>query len=117
MMADLPVYWNLAQWVRDHGGTTDYEVQGHIHAGLRSAPTTKTYKRWYDRRLTEIQDARDATVARYREALARGEFREPTRRERLERRARGHEDLPATHAARRVLTRMDAPTPTRRKEA
>jgi hypothetical protein len=96
---------NLEQFAREVGGTTDADVQGHIHAGLRSAPTTKTYKRFFERKLRELQAARDATVARYRAGLAAGEFRAPAPPS-LEETARGDDEAAA--AARRVLAKRAA---------
>jgi len=79
----------------------DAEVQGHIHAGLRSAPETKTYKRWYARKLTELQDARDAAREEWRKVAPP----EPTYREKLIAGANGHPDLESTQAARRLCER------------
>ena len=79
----------------------DAEVQGHIHAGLRSAPTTKTYKRWYWKKLTDLQDARDAAREEWRAVAAP----EPSYRDNLVRAANGHPDLDSTQAARRLCDR------------
>lgn len=79
----------------------DAEVQGHIHAGLRSAPTSKTYKRWYQRRLVELQDARDAAREEWRKVAPP----EPTYKEKLVMAANGHPDLESTQAARRLCER------------
>lgn len=96
---------NLEQFAREFGGKTDADVQGHIHAGLRSAPQTKTYKRFFERKLKELQEARDETRARYRAALERGEFKAPAPPS-LEETALG-EDAAAA-AARRVLAKRAA---------
>lgn len=74
------------------------EVQGHIHAGLRSAPTSKSYHRWYWRRLGELQDNRDVARAEWEKVKPP----EPSRAERLISSANGHPDLASTHAARRL---------------
>ena len=81
-----------SKWV-----TLNSEVQGHIHAGLRSAPTTKSYRRWYDKRLRELQDARD-------EAKRDWDAVKPvvSRKERLIASANGHPDLSSTKAAIRL---------------
>ena len=79
----------------------DAEVQGHIHAGLRSAPTTKTYNRWYWRKLTELQDARDAAREEWRETAGP----ELSYKEKMIASARGHSDLESTQAARRICLR------------
>jgi hypothetical protein len=93
----------LTQFAVERGLTTEHDVQAHIHAGLRSAPTTKTYARWNKRTLAELQDAVTATRAAYRAAIEAGEIREPTQMELLIARANGHEDNPSVHAARRLL--------------
>jgi len=76
----------------------DAEVQGHIHAGLRSAPTSKVYKRWYEKRLVELQDARDKAREEWRKVAPP----EPSYRDKLIMAANGHEDLESTKAARRL---------------
>ena len=101
-MADAPIM-TLEQFARKHGLITDADVQGHIHAGLRSAPTTKTYARWNAAKLAELQQARDATRAAYNEAISRGEIRKPDYWERIEAKANGHDDNPSVQAARRLL--------------
>lgn len=81
----------------------DAEVQGHIHAGLRSAPLhNKAWVRWYQGKLKELQDARDAARADWRKACELEGIAEPSRREQMIRKARGHDDLESTHAARRI---------------
>lgn len=83
------------------------EVDGHIHAGLRSAPDTKTYKRWYRAELERLQTRRDEMreEARhlYAKAIESGEVRPPTRRERLSITASGNSDNPSVRAARNLL--------------
>lgn len=103
-----PPVMSLEAFARLHGLTTTADVQGHIHAGLRSKPTTKTYQRWYDRRLAELSAARDATEAAYRAAVAAGAVREPTVLERLHATAAGHPDNPSVAAAQRVLAKRAA---------
>ena len=93
----------LAQFAHTHSLTTTADVQGHIHAGLRSMPVTKSYRRNYGRILTRLQDARDATTTAYRDAVDRGEIREPSRLARLLGKARGHSDNRSVQAARRIL--------------
>ena len=72
----------------------DAAVQGHIHAGLRSAPQTKPYRRWFARRLAELQAERDEALA----ALV------PEPRD-LEKAAAGHPDNESTQAAQRLLAK------------
>jgi hypothetical protein len=93
----------LAQFASRNGLVTTADVDGHIHAGLRSKPQTKTYQRFYDKKLDELQTARDQTSAAYQDAIASGEVRGPSATERLIATANGHEDNSATQAARRVL--------------
>ena len=93
------------QFCRERGLVGDGEVQGHIHAGLRSAPNTTAYRRRHTTRLIQLQDARDAARALYRAAIAQGEIREATREERLAITAAGHDDNPSTQAARRVIAK------------
>lgn len=101
----IPVL-TLSQFAAQRGLTTTADVDSHIHASLANRPNTKTFRRWYERRLAELQAARDETTRLYWEGVARGDWREPSLREDLEARANGHEDNPSTHAARRVLARM-----------
>ncbi len=95
----------LVQFAVETGGKTDHDVESHIHAGLRSRPTTKTYARWFDRTLRELQAARDATREQYRAALASGEIIEPARPS-LATVAAG--EGAAAEAARRVLAKRAA---------
>ena len=91
-----------------HGYATDYAVQGHIHAGLRSAPQTKTYQRWYSRTLSTLWESRERGLKAYWSAVEAGEIMPPpvlSRLERLQKGANGHPDLPSTQASRRLLTR------------
>lgn len=98
----------LTEWATRHGLPLSDAVDAHIHAGLRSARTTKSYRRWYLSELQRLQERRDATVERYRAAVARGEVTDPgsNRIERLLRTARGHPDNPSVQAARRIVERM-----------
>lgn len=107
-MTDIPIM-SLEQFAKTHGGLiTSADVQSHIHAGLRSMPTTKTYKRSNERRLNELKAARDETMRLYRAAIADGEIREMTSEESLLATANGHEDNSAVQAARRVLAKRAA---------
>lgn len=108
--AEAPVM-TLEQFAKKHRMVTTADVDGHLHAGLRSKPQTKTYDRWFNAKLTELQAARDATMTAYQAAVQRGEIRTPeslSRREKLEISAAGHPDNEATQAARRLLAKMDA---------
>lgn len=101
--AARPKRMNLTQYAAMLGLPTSHDVESHIHAGLRSKPTTKSYQRWFDARLAELQSGRDEAVRRYWEAVACGEIRAETQGERLEGTAAGHPDNPSVQAARRVL--------------
>jgi hypothetical protein len=96
----LPRVLNLEQFAAEVGGKTTADVQAHIHAGLRSKPKTKTYQRFYDKKLAELQDQRDETYQRYQEALVRGEVVAPPPLS-LEDIAKGEGE--ASEAAKRVL--------------
>jgi hypothetical protein len=58
-----PVQMSANQFCAQNGYASDFEVLGHIHAGLRSAPTSKTYRRWYERKTRELQASRDAGLS------------------------------------------------------
>ena len=96
------------QFAAENGLVTTADVDGHIHAGLRSKPQTKTYDRWFAAKLAQLQKAREDARRIYRTAIARGEFREPTSFERLESKAAGHDDNASVQAARRVLAKREA---------
>ncbi len=98
----------LAEYAHKKGLTFTDAVDGHIHAGLRSAPTSKKYRRWYMSELARLQDLRDKTVDMYRAAVDRGEVINPeaSRIERLMKTANGHPDNPSVQAARRIIKRM-----------
>lgn len=100
-----PRIMNLEQYAKMTKGKTSADVQAHIHAGLRSMPTSKTYKRFFDRKLAELQDAADRTRADYYAAIERGEIAPPPQRS-LEETA--DRDDAAGEAARRVLKRRAA---------
>jgi len=108
MSGDPVLVMTFAAWCAWTGTTGDADVDGHIHAGLRSAPDTKSYRRWHAWRLRTLQDERDASRSAWREAIERGLIREPTSDERLRAIAGGHEDNAATHAARRVMDKRAA---------
>ena len=94
----------LAQFAKERGGlVTTADVDSHIHAGLRSKPQPKSYDRWNAQTLKSLQNARDATVAAYLAAIASGDIRDMTPREKLEATANGHPDNKATQAAKRIL--------------
>lgn len=99
---------NFVQFAIERGLTTDADVQSHIHAGLRSAPTTKTYKRWNEQTLARLQSERDHAHELYDAAVAAGDVIRPAKPT-LEERANGNPDLESTKAAKRLLAkRADA---------
>jgi len=97
---------NLTQYCREHGYPTSHDVQSHIHAGLRSKPTAKTYQRWFDARLSELQAGRDEGVRQFREAVTAGQIVDADANLDLERVAQGHPDNQSTQAARRLLDKQ-----------
>lgn len=100
-----PRVMNLEQYAQMTNGKTRLDVQGHIHAGLRNAPNTKTYKRFFAKKLAELQDAADRTRADYYAAIERGEIVPPPKAS-LEEIAEQDDD--AGEAAKRVLKRRAA---------
>ena len=93
---------NYVQFAVAHGFPTDADVQGHIHANLRSMPTSKAHKRRWDAAMLDLQTRRDAGKAAYRVALNSGSVVAPPAPT-LEERASGHPDNPSTQAAQRLL--------------
>lgn len=93
----------------------DYLAQnGASLLGIGDAGAHKTHsrmsrKQWdrvvreQDRRSAAVVDRREALRQEYREKVAAGELRPPTRRERLEAIAGGMPEKEATQAARRIL--------------
>ena len=106
------------QWAAREKRITSADVESHIHAGLRSAPTTKTYARWNRRRLRELQDARDEARKEYGRLIEAGEIPmvEVNRVAKLQEAAAGLPELQSTQAARRLLAKMgiavEQPNPT-----
>lgn len=102
---------SYVQFAAKHHLVTDYDVQGHIHAGLMAAHMPKSYHRRYQKRLAELQDERAKGERLYREAIERGEVVPPaemTHRERLESKAQGDPNMPSVQAAIRTLARLEA---------
>ena len=99
------------RWAAMNRRVTDADVDSHIHAGLRSAPTTKTYARWNKKRLKELQDARDAAKAEYMALVEAGVIPVVAidRIAELQAKAAGLPELAATQAARRLLEKAGVP--------
>ena len=96
----MPREVSIEMFAKELGGKTSADIQGHIHAGLRSAPQTKTYRRFFERVLKELQDSRDRTLELYQAAIERGDI-VPPKPQTLEEVAQG--EGPAAEAAQRVL--------------
>jgi hypothetical protein len=95
----------LVEFAVERGLLTTADVDAHIHGGLRSKPQTKSYQRWYDKKLIKLQRQRDATTAAYLAAVAAGEVLAFGRLERLIATASGHPDNESVQAARRLLVK------------
>lgn len=93
------------QWATENGKVTTADVDSHIHAGLRSAPQTKAFKKFYETKLKELMDARMHALVEYQELIKNGSIKELTKDEKLILTANGHEDNIATHAARRICAK------------
>lgn len=106
-MTSKPLPKTFEEFMAESGLDGTPDVQSHIHAGLRCAPDTKTYRRWYKSELDRLQRKRDAMrdEARllYDAALKSGMVRQPTRVEVLMKTAQGHSDNLSVRAARSVL--------------
>lgn len=103
----MPRTLNVEQFAAETGGVTEHDVQSHIHAGLRSRPSTKTYARWFDRTFDALRRRRDETEAAYEAAVAAGQIARPAAAT-LEDRAAGHPDNASTAAAQRLLAKKAA---------
>lgn len=78
-----------------------HKTSRHVSARKKA----QTLKR-IEHELHVWQNSRDLAYAQYTELLKRGELKKQTRIEKLQVIAQGHEDLEATHAARRILARL-----------
>jgi hypothetical protein len=83
------------------------EARGHIHGGLRCAPPTKRFRRWYEAETCRLLAEADQTARAYSAAIEAGTVAAPPRAT-LEQIAEGHPDLASTHAARRVIEKRRA---------
>lgn len=99
---------NLTQFATSQGLPTSHDVESHIHAGLRSKPTTRTYQRWFDAELARLQAGRDKAVRIFREMVAQGLIIDADADVDLERKTQGHPDNPSVQAARRLLEKRRA---------
>lgn len=104
--AAVPVE-SLATFARERGLVTMADARGHIHAGLRSAPQTKRFSKWYENETRRLLIEAGRTESLYQAAIEAGTIVAPARAS-LEEIANGHPDLESTHAARRVLEKRRA---------
>jgi len=98
---------SLGTFARERGLVTMDEARGHIHAGLRSAPPTKRWRKWYESETRRLLEEAGRTERLYHAAIEAGEIIAPARAS-LEEIANGHPDLESTNAARRVLEKRRA---------
>jgi hypothetical protein len=96
---------HFAAFCAHYGIVGDHDVFHHINANLRCQPTSQAHARRWAARFAELQSLRNVSERMFVTALVTGESRLPTHLERLAAQADGHEDLAATHAARRVLAK------------
>jgi hypothetical protein len=106
-MSDGTPIQSLAAFAKARGLVTMAEARGHIHAGLRCAPSTKRFRRWYEAETRRLLAEADQTARAYGAAIEAGRIAAPPRAT-LEQIAEGHPDLASTHAARRVIEKRQA---------
>lgn len=97
---------SFMQWAGKNGRTTQHDVESHTHAGLRSAPTTKTYARFFDRKRKRLQASADASKEEYEALVAFGKIKSPIEESRLiklQRTANGDPNNYSTQSALRLL--------------
>lgn len=97
----------LTRFATTRGLKTMFDVRSHIHAGLRCAPTSKRYRKWYESETQRLLAASAETDRLYAEAVQRGEIVPPTKPT-LEDIAAGDPDRADTQAAIRVLAKRAA---------
>jgi len=83
------------------------DARSHIHAGLRSAPPTKRFRRWYEAETRRLLVEAGRTALLYRVQIEAGAIVAPSRPT-LEQIAAGRPDLSSTRAAIRVLAKRNA---------
>lgn len=98
---------SLAAFALARGLVTMADARSHIHAGLRSQPTTKRFRRWYAAETSRLLAAAGDTARLYAESIEAGEIAAPPPAS-LEQIAAGHPDLASTQAAMRVLAKRHA---------
>jgi hypothetical protein len=105
----MPIYdADFAAYCAANGLTGDADIQGHIHANLRCKPNTKAHERRWIKELRRLNNARDASKAKYRAALASGAYIPAPTPTLSEIAASGHPDSQQTQAAVRVLAKRAA---------
>src|SRR3546814_7432854 len=70
---------SLDAFACERGLVTMAEARGHIHAGLRSAPTTKTFRRWYESETRRLLIEAGRTSSLYQAAIDAGTIIETPR--------------------------------------
>lgn len=105
-MSAAPIQ-SLAAFARAGGLVTMADARSHIHAGLRCAPPTKRFRRWYEAETRRLLAEAGETARLYREQIDAGAILAPPRAS-LEQIASGHPDLASTQAARRVIEKRRA---------
>lgn len=106
----MPEFMSYNQYAARHGLVTDYDVQGHIHGGMMAAHMPKSYHRRYQKRLLELQEAREDGQRQYASAIEAGQvapWPELSRIEQLRSRASGDPEMPSVQAAKRILARLE----------
>lgn len=105
-MTDIAKRLNLTQWSIINGYPTSYDVSSHVQAGLRSAPTSKTYHKWYYSEIERLNKLVILAKNKYTEEVEKGLVINPdndSRIDKLMRTAQGHPDNESVQAAIRIL--------------
>ncbi len=71
-MTDAPPVQSLTAFAKAWGLVTMAEARGHIHAGLRCAPPTKRFRRWYEAETRRLLAEADQTARAYGAAIEAG---------------------------------------------
>lgn len=105
-MTDIAKRLNLTQWSIINGYPTSDDVSSHVQAGLRSAPTSKTYHKWYYSEILRLNQLVLIAQNKYNEEVEKGLVINPdndSRIDKLMRTAQGHPDNESVQAAIRIL--------------
>lgn len=97
------------EYLSQHGASRQSFGEAALHRQPRSTQKERDKRaQAQGKKDADLEQQRDELRSEYREKIANGELREPTRTERLERAAQGHPDNESTQAARRVLEKRRA---------